>query len=280
MSAGTRPRCWVSGPRPAPKPLPFAQDERRAKAPVSDRKAFAAVRRAEAEYARQLRKVARHVGHIIAGVPVTDSARVPELQRALNKYAEAITPWATAVATRMIEDVSRRDKNAWAKYSADMSRALKVEIETAPTGRAFAELLTEQVRYIRSLPIEAGERVHQLTIEALLDGGRAREVAKEIARSGEVTISRANLIARTEVARTASGLVQVRAEYVGSDSYVWRTSKDSDVREQHRELEGKVIRWSNPPIAGPNGQRYHAGQGPNCRCYPEPIIPDFRAEAA
>lgn len=256
----------------------LASDE--AKESGGDRRAFAKVHRAEVQYARQLRSVARHVGAIIRVFPAGDVSALPAMQEALAKYADAITPWAVAIAERMVSDVSRRDKNAWKKYSADMSRALRAEIEAAPTGAALQALLAEQVAYIRSLPIEAGQRVHQLTMEGLLDATRAKEIAGEIARSGEVTVSRANLIARTEVARTASGLVQARAMHIGSEAYIWRTADDSDVRREHARLEGQVIRWDNPPIAGPNGMRYHAGQGPNCRCYPEPVIPEFKAEAA
>ncbi len=50
-------------------------------------------------------------------------------------------------------------------------------------------------------------RVVKVTFEA-----RASEIAKEIMRSGDVAKSRATLIARTEVARTARVLTQARAE--------------------------------------------------------------------
>lgn len=256
----------------------LARDEK--SAPVSDRRAFAKVRRTEHQYSRQLRQVARHVGEIIDGFPVGNLDVLPALTKALNDYAKLLEPWAQSVAGRMIADVSRRDSKAWEKYSADMGRALRLEIETAPTGLAMREMLAEQVVLITSLPVEAGQRVHDLTIEGLIGGGRAKEIAAEIMRSGEVTKSRANLIARTEVARTASSLTMARAAHVGSVAYVWRTSEDSDVRKEHRKLDGKVIQWDAPPIAGPKGQRYHAGMGPNCRCYPEPIVPEFKAEAA
>jgi SPP1 gp7 family putative phage head morphogenesis protein len=240
----------------------LARDEARARRP--DRAAFAKVRRAEVQYARQLRSVGRHVGQIIRVFPIGDVTALPAMQDALGKYADAITPWATAVAEKMLADVARRDKNAWKRHSADMSRALQLELENAPTGAALQALLHEQVVYIRSLPIEAGERVHDLTVQGMLDASRAKDIAREIARSGEVTVSRANLIARTEVARTASGLVEARAVHVGSEGYIWRTAEDSDVRKEHAKLNGKFIRWDSPPIAGPKGERYHAGQGPNC----------------
>ena len=79
------------------------------------------------------------------------------------------------------------------------------------------------------------------------------------------------LIARTEVARTASGLTEARARHVGSDGYFWRTAKDADVRDSHRQMEGKFVKWNEPPTLS-DGTVTHAGQIYNCRCYAEPVI--------
>lgn len=248
---------------------------------ASQRAAFARVRRAERQYAVQLRKVARHVGEIIRRHPLDGPSAIAALREALAKYADVIRPWARVAAQRMIADVSRRDEKAWAANTEAMGRALRAELLEAPTGEFLRKKLDENVSLITSLPIEAGERVHELTLKGLEDATRSSEIAKEIARSGEVTVARANLIARTETARTASGLLEARAKHVGSEGYIWRTAGDSDVRNKdgnpvgsHRLLNGKFIRWDSPPVASTSGDRYHAGQGPNCRCYPEPVIPD------
>lgn len=175
----------------------------------------------------------------------------------------------------MLREVNRRDEAAWAEYTRELSRALRTEIRTAPTGAAMQALLAEQVTLIKSIPLDAAKRVHVLTLEALEDGSRASQIAKEIMRSGQVAESRANLIAHTEVARTASTLTEARALNVGSPGYIWRTSLDSDVREDHRELEGQFVPWDKPPIADKRtGRRAHAGCIYGCRCYPEPVIPD------
>jgi SPP1 gp7 family putative phage head morphogenesis protein len=105
-------------------------------------------------------------------------------------------------------------------------------------------------------------------------GRRASEIQKDILETGKVTESRAKLIARTEIARTAAGLTMARAKFVGSTHYVWRTSDDPDVRSSHKKMNGAVIPWDSPPQVEP-GKRYHAGMFPNCRCYPEPILTDI-----
>jgi len=230
-------------------------------------------RRAELRYASQLRKVAVQVGHLINGFPAGDPAAVPTITQLLGKYAEALAPWAERAAAQMLAEVDARDRGMWEQLSDEMSRELRKEIRTAPTGARMQALLQEQVTLITSLPKDAAQRVHELTLAGIEDSTRAKEIAKEIARSGEVSVSRANLIARTEVARTASTLTQARAEHVGSEGYVWRTSGDSDVRHSHKQMNGKFVRWDSPPTLS-DGTTTHAGQIYNCRCYPEPVIPE------
>lgn len=194
----------------------------------------------------------------------------------LRRYAEALNDWAEATALRMLRDVEAVDRAQWATLSAEMSAELRREILNAPTGQLMRERLAEQVTLIKSIPLEAAQRVHDLTLRGLETSSRGEDIRQSILASGNVAASRATLIARTEVARTASLLTQARAEFVGSTHYVWRTSGDSDVRTGHRAMNGKVFRWDDPPEVEENGRymRHHPGQIWNCRCYPEPIIPD------
>lgn len=211
---------------------------------------------------------------IVDAYPPGDPEYVPTITDLLTKYAEFLVPWATRTAATMLADVSARDAQTWMELSGELSKALRDEIRNAPTGELMREMLAEQVTLIKSLPLEAAQRVHDLTLKGIEDGTRAKEIAKEIARSGEVSMNRANLIARTEVARTASKLTEARATHIGSEGYIWRTSKDSDVRHSHKEMEGKYVRWDTPPKLS-DGTVTHAGQIYNCRCYPEPVIPEL-----
>ena len=212
---------------------------------------------------------------LVNGFPPGDPSVLPTIEQLLHRYAEALIPWAERAAAEMLTEVNRRDEKAWMQLSADLSRALRQEIRTAPTGATMQALLAEQVTLIKSIPLDAAKRVHKLTIEGIEDSTRASEISKAIQASGDVAKSRADLIARTEVSRTASTLTEARALHVGSPGYFWRTAGDGDVREDHRELEGKFIRWDQPPIADKRtGRRAHAGCIYGCRCYPEPVIPE------
>lgn len=240
------------------------------------RNRFLAGRNAERTFQRQLVAVSKQVGALVKGFApngvVTD---LPALREALRKYARVLEPWAEVVTKNMHLNVTKRDTNSWGLLGQEVGRSLRKEIASAPTGQALRSAMAEQVALITSLPTEAAERVHQLTLEAISQtAGRASEIQKEIMKSGHVTASRAKLIARTETSRTASLLLEARSKYVGSTHYIWHTSGDSDVRAEHRKLNNKVFEWDKPPIAGTNGMRYNPGAGPNCRCWAEPILPE------
>jgi SPP1 gp7 family putative phage head morphogenesis protein len=231
--------------------------------------------RIEQRYALQLRKVAQQVGSIVAPFTPGDMSQVPTIEQLLKAYSDMLKGWATQTASNMLMDVALRDEQAWQTMAKELSRGLREEIRKAPTGRVMQQLLAEQVTLIQSIPLEAAQRVHRLTLEGIENSTRAKEIAAEIMRTEEVTTSRAVLIARTETSRTATTLVQARAQSIGADSYIWRTSGDSDVRSDHKKLNGKIFQWNNPPVADErSGERAHPGCIWNCRCFAEPIIPD------
>lgn len=240
-------------------------DKKRSRNPVR-------TNRAERQYQSSLSQVARQVGSIINGFPPGDPSVEPTISNMLNRYAEMLNDWAVSTASKMLVEVNQQDRKAWATLTENMAKSLRDEIRNAPTGRVMQQRLAEQVTLIKSIPLDAAKRVHELTLQGIEDGTRSNEVAKEIQRSGDVSESKAKLIARTEVARTASALTEARAMSVGSEGYIWRTSGDSDVRHSHAAMNGKFVRWDSPPTL--DKMTGHAGAFPNCRCYPEPVIPE------
>jgi SPP1 gp7 family putative phage head morphogenesis protein len=225
---------------------------------------FLQVRKVEGRYAQQLRAVGRTVGRLINAFDIGDQSVIPEMLEMLARYAETLQPWARATARRLIAEISRRDAVAWFKSSRDIGVGLRELIEQAPIGFVAQQLVNDQVDLITSLPIEAGRRVQKHTMEFVTSGRRYDELVELVKASGEVTTSRATLIARTETAKAQSAIMQARAQFVGADQYIWRTVRDSRVRAEHRRLEGTVHRWNDPPVAEANGERHHPGEFPNC----------------
>jgi SPP1 gp7 family putative phage head morphogenesis protein len=246
---------------------------------MKTRHAWSFIRTAENDYARKLRVLGRYVGNYINllfpnGYPSSHDA-MSRLFEAMDLYSESLRPWAETAARSMIINVDRRNEAAWREHGKEMSRLLGREIAQTDIGDIVRDRLEAQVHLITSLPLEAAQRVHQLTIEAYRDASRAKEIAAEIYRSGEVTQNRAMLIARTETGRTSVEFTRARAEQIGSTHFIWHTVGDRDVRMMHKRLQGKTFRWDDPPIAEVNGDRHLPGAFPNCRCWAEPVVGDY-----
>ncbi len=228
----------------------------------------------EEKYARQLRDVAREVGRIIEGHDPLTITGVQEMQSALHRYAGILMPWAVKAAQKVAEQLDRQDLAMWGRHSQKIGSGLRDLVRAQPAGEVLQDFLARQVHYITSLPVEEGQRVQRLSIEAMTGGKRPDDIAQDLFDSGQVAKSRATLIARTECARTASLLTQSRGLGIGATHYIWRTAKDKAVRPSHREMEGKTFEIRNPPTLS-DGTRTNPGQIYNCRCIMEIIIPEI-----
>lgn len=228
-------------------------------------------RRAESQYGAQLRKIARHIGEIIRGFDLNDQADAFVLRDALRRYAEMLTPWARSAARAMVAEVAARSDKQWRTIGKEMGRSFADVLNGPDIGARYRELQEEQVNLITSIPRDAAERVHALVQQGLIEGKRFTDLVPEIRRGGDVSVSKANLIARTETGRVVTNLAQARSESVGSEGYIWRDVGDAQVRPSHRAMEGKFVPWNQPPTL--DGLTGHAGALPNCRCFCEPVIP-------
>ena len=233
---------------------------------------------ADKAYGVQLRKIAKIVGGIVNTYVDGDTiTNIEKLKAALIGYSEALEPWAIRTANEMINRTISHNTKAFSAISGQISKELKSGLSQSLVGQTARQLQAEQVTLIKSLPIEAGERAQKLAIEASMGGRRPDEIAQELLRTEEVTKSRATLIARTETAKANSVITQARAQSVQSKGYIWRTAGDSDVRESHAEMEGVYVDWDKPPTLS-DGTTTHAGQIFNCRCFPEPVLPEITEE--
>ncbi|MDP8858658.1 phage minor head protein [Serratia marcescens] len=219
--------------------------------------------------------MAQVVGDIVSTSYDGSDNSVILINTRLTRYAELIAPWAESVALKMFDAVARREATQWRQISQEISAGLRVQMESTSAGQVARNIVEENIKLMKSLPLHAADRVsgiHARAIEAMISGERSKDFAAEIFRSGDVAWSRAKLIARTEIGRATQALTQARATAIGSEGYIWRTAHDGDVRHSHAKMEGKFVRWGDPPTL--DGMTGHAGALPNCRCYCEVVIPE------
>lgn len=240
--------------------------------------------KAEADFYKQLKKVAQASGHIVEqhvnGVTILNEQAMMDT---LKSYSRALTPWATRQAAKLLNTVQKSNKNAYAKKSKAINAALNVGVAETDVGETSLALLNEQVALIKSIPLEAGLRAQKIAHEAFFAGTRAeanedtiKALEEQMGLSTEVATSRAYLIARTETARANASINQARAMAVGSNQYRWHNSGDGAVRPAHKNLRGKklegmIFSWDAPPTLD-DGTTGHPGTFPNCRCFAEPVF--------
>lgn len=74
------------------------------------------------------------------------------------------------------------------------------------------------------------------------------------------------------VLRLHAELVGLIARAAGAPRYIWTTMRDARVRPLHRELEGTVQTWADPPLSGLPDFHGHPGEPAGCRCMAFPIL--------
>lgn len=223
----------------------------------------------ELKYSRALLLVADQVEALLAGY---DGRNIDRIGQRLDSYADILDDWAAHVARGMFADVDTKNRRFWRSMSQEIGVQMARQLAETEIGVTVTQSLDAQVRLIKSLPRHAAEQAHEYVREAALKGQRASDIADRIMALGGITRRRAVLIARTEVGRVSGEMTKARAMTAGSDGYIWRSAEDRDVRPSHKKMNGRFVKWNEPPTL--DNLTGHAGCLPNCRCYIGPVIPD------
>ncbi|WP_334613730.1 phage minor head protein [Escherichia coli] len=180
------------------------------------------------------------------------------------------------VGKKMFSQVEQEEWDQWKSVSQDIAAGLRDVVGNTPVGAVAQDIVSRQVQYMKSLPLEAASRVseiHARAMQAVISGERPEQLYEMIMQSGDVAASRARVIARTEIGIATGALTQARALAVGSEGYWWRI-EGAGTRDSHRKMKDKFVRWDNPPTL--DGMTGHAGCLPNCKCWSEVHIPEPR----
>lgn len=191
-------------------------------------------------------------------------------------YAGIIGDWAEMVGKKMFSQVEQEEWDQWKSVSAEISSGLRDVVGNTPVGSVAQDIVYRQIQLMKSLPLEAADRVRDIqsrALQAVINGERPEQLYDMIMQSGDVSAGRARMIARTEIGRATGALTQARALAVGSEGYWWRI-EGAGTRDSHRKMKDKFVRWDNPPTL--DGMTGHAGCLPNCKCWSEVHIPEPR----
>ncbi|WP_206922968.1 phage head morphogenesis protein [Alicyclobacillus suci] len=183
------------------------------------------------------------------------------------------------MVTHLFTDAGRTWRQA-AKVNSRGSLIYKALMEemNGPLGGIMAAQIQRNAQYIKDVPADIARQMTEHIMSQSMQGLRHTDIAKNLQQLfPHMTDVKANLIARTETAKTATALTQSRCELHGIPWYRWRTSEDSRVRDSHRIMDKVLVAWDDPPSPEELSKEkdvghYHAGCIWNCRCYAEPLI--------
>lgn len=192
-----------------------------------------------------------------------------KLTSELDRYAQALELPASLLWGRVI-------KRQAVTLSKDFKAiaGLKIDPQSAQMRALVERLVREKVDLIKTLPRNSAVEAQKMSAEIALSTGKRHEtlISKIQGLAAGYPEFAARRIARTEVARTQSQLVQAQAQSIGVNQYVWKTVEDEAVRESHKEMDGKICSFDDPPEVEP-GHFYNPGGIYNCRCYAVPLLP-------
>jgi Phage Mu protein F like protein len=228
--------------------------------------------RAEQEYARVLWEGLRRV------VEESNRRGIPVM---LLNSAEFLTRYAAQAATRMITGLLFGNARTWREAAAEAGQGRRIyqalhRDMAGPLGYRVRQLIREQADLISSFPNSIARRAVAAEAAAqYTEGGRAEPLARTLTTLAR---PRARLIARTQISKASTALTRARSEELSIPAYVWETSQDARVRDSHKLLQGVIVFWQDAPspealahIHSSLGH-YHAGDAPNDRCYPAPLM--------
>lgn len=189
-----------------------------------------------------------------------------------QKYDEFAKKFAYELAKKGI----RGQKGTWQKYYQAARSKSFIGIPRTLTeyeAHVMTTAIEENFKMIKSIPMRMKEILgHKYTstlIEEVGKGALGRgSFERLLASHGN---KQAKLIARTETAKLQTAILEERSVQIGSVAYRWRASHDKRTRPSHREMDGVIVFWKQPKPRL-DGMIGGAGEYPNCRCTPQPIL--------
>ena len=236
----------------------------------------------EAYYQRQVRRLVDK----FYTLPNVDN--LEDLVSILVDWKRQLPKWGDLperIAGRMVTMVDTNVGKGWRDAARESGKSrlmyslMQREFRQIDKAKIHSRLIYENSLEIKSVPPIVANHLSRYIANRQMQGARANQIASEIqAKCGNLKSWQIQRIARTETAKAHTAIIETRAQSLGLGWYQWETSGDSRVRLSHKFMDKVLIRWDDPPspelLVGENSTlgHYQAGDCPNCRCTPLPII--------
>lgn len=140
--------------------------------------------------------------------------------------------------------------------------------------KEMAENYTDSLEYyIKDWQQNEIIKMREVVGQMAIDGESRVTIANYIESQFKVSQRKAKFLARNESSIATAEYLKAKYEEEGFEEFKWITNIDGRERELHRELNGKIFRFDDPPVIDERtGQRGLPGETYNCRCKFIPVL--------
>lgn len=205
----------------------------------------------------------------------TEDAFLSGIKKFLRNVKKAVTNAfvenrSQKAATNFVKAINNQQR-----YNFEQQARVK-GIELSKHEPWVNEILTQNIKnnvsYIKNLENEMYERIDEIVREGVEKGWPSKKLRDKIIEQTGITKSRAEFLAVDQAGTIMGQITASRHQNLGITSYTWDTSGDERVREKHRDLDGKVFSYDDPPEV--NGRKVLPGEDYRCRCVAMPVFDD------
>ena len=227
------------------------------------------------------REIQRLVGALF--VSISRDVRDIRLDDKDNKRWEALAVGA-AVEARLRKVATQVESQALREWKRCVKDTLGVEIPSEYYYGLYApetnKWLLETMKQISELPGTARQAAKKVIQQCVKAGKSMTEIRRAVSKKLSSLKRQAKARAVSAVAALFGILNRTQQRDAGCGKYVWRSARDSRVRPCHRELDGHIFEWSNPPEMWREtahgrvytGKRCNPGEDWGCRCIAIPVF--------
>lgn len=140
--------------------------------------------------------------------------------------------------------------------------------------KEMAENYTDSLEYyIKDWQQQEIVKMREVVGQMAIDGESRVTIANYIESQFKVSQRKAKFLARNESSIAVAEYLKAKYKEEGFEEFKWITNIDGRERELHKQLNGKIFRFDEPPIIDERtGQRGLPGETYNCRCKFIPVL--------
>ena len=188
--------------------------------------------------------------NLVDAVAISDDDYINSLIEVLASIAgERIEEKAKLLATRFVTRVHYQNRTQFTRnfknaFDVDLSSIIEKEV----LGDTLSVAIQQNVELIKSIKNDFINDIGSSVFANYKSGFRHGELINEIRARGNVSYSRAKLIARDQTAKINADFNEERNKKMGFDVYKWKGTGDERERDSHRVLNNMLCRYSDPTV--------------------------------